>query len=309
MSASLVEVYRGSVNSWECDENKHLNVRFYGEKIFEGVTRFAALAGMPAAFAAGSASTLLPTDLHIRFLKEAHAGAALVIRAGVTEVEHRAARLYLEIAHRDGAVAAAFTVRVAHVIAADAAPLPWSVKTRAALEALTCTPPAYGLPRSVPMTRPDLDAVTLARADALGVPEVGRFAVGPRHCDVFGRMAPEMFIGRVSDAMAHIRSRHAPARNAPGDARAIGGAALEYRLNFRRWPRTGDLIDVRSSVVEANEKTRRLVHWMLDPLSGEAWAGAEAIAVAFDMATRKSIVMSDEERAAIMAEAIPAMRL
>ena len=30
-------VYKGSVNRWECDENDHMNVRFYSRKIAEAL--------------------------------------------------------------------------------------------------------------------------------------------------------------------------------------------------------------------------------------------------------------------------------
>jgi acyl-CoA thioester hydrolase len=302
------DVYRGSVNSWECDENRHLNVRYFMEKVWEGAAHFAGAIGMPGAFGPRAESTLQPIDMHIRFLKELHAGAGLSVRAGVSSVGERAAMLFFEMLHNDGAPAATFAILTAHVEPHSGAPLPWPKDTLAALEAAACAVPAHGAPRSIDMSlAPDRD-VSRARADDLGAPVTGRYAVGPQHCDAFGRMAPPWFIGRISDSMPNVRARRTanPARGAAGERR-IGGAALEYRLTFRAWPKAGDLIETRSSVVEAAGKTRRMVHWLLDPITGAPWASAEVVAILLDMQTRKAVEMSEAERAAIMEAAIPAM--
>ena len=301
------DVYRGSVNSWECDENHHLNVRYFMEKIWEEPPIFAAAIGMPGAFGAPAQSTLQPVEMHIRFLKELRAGAGLSVRAGVSSIGDRAAMVFFEMLHNDATPAATFAILTAHIDPQTGAALPWPKEALAALEAAACNVPPHGAPRSIDMGLPPNPNVSQIRADELGVPVTGRYAVGPHHCDVFGRMAPQHFIGRVSDSMPNVRARRLGATRGAANDRKIGGAALEYRLTFRAWPKAGDLIEVRSSVVEAAGKTRRMVHWMLDPATGNAWASAEVVAILLDMQTRKSIEMSDAEREAIMAVAIPAM--
>ena len=37
-----IEVWRGCVNTWECDEMGHLNVRFYVARAMEGLVGLAA---------------------------------------------------------------------------------------------------------------------------------------------------------------------------------------------------------------------------------------------------------------------------
>jgi acyl-CoA thioester hydrolase len=76
MTFDGAELWRGGVNTWECDEMGHMNVRFYVVKAVEGLATLAALIGMPDAFRSDATSTLLVREQHIRFLKEAHAGAA-----------------------------------------------------------------------------------------------------------------------------------------------------------------------------------------------------------------------------------------
>ena len=77
----MIELYRGSINTWECDEMGHMNVRFYVAKAMEGLAELAHIAGLGHAFRANVQSTLRPREQHIRFMKEAHAGAPFTIDA------------------------------------------------------------------------------------------------------------------------------------------------------------------------------------------------------------------------------------
>ncbi|MBL8558398.1 MAG: thioesterase family protein [Hyphomonadaceae bacterium] len=308
-----VETYRGSVNAWECDENQHMNVRFYGARAMEGLAFLAAAMEIPGAFKERASSTLIPTDMHMRFLREAHQGAPLSMRGGLLEIGDEEAVTYQELTHADGTPAAAFTIRVAHVNPVDGRRFAWSDRTRACAAKLMCKAPPHGQPRSVDFATPPSDP-TRTLAEDLGAMVVGRLAVTPDHCDPFGWMRAELFIGRVSDAVPNLLTkwREAAAKDAAardGVAKAAGGAVLEYRMAPRRWPRAGDLIEVRSGVVEVAEKTNRLVHWLHDPVTGHAWATAEAVAVTFDLITRKTIPIPPERRALLEAGMVKGMTI
>ena len=82
----MIELYRGSINTWECDEMGHMNVRFYVAKAMEGLAELAHSVGLGHAFRANAQSTLRPRDQHIRFMKEAHAGAPFTMTGCVLEV-------------------------------------------------------------------------------------------------------------------------------------------------------------------------------------------------------------------------------
>jgi acyl-CoA thioester hydrolase len=58
-----LDLYRGSVNAWECDENLHMNVRFFASRAMEGLAFLAAAIGMPRAFQEKASSTLLVRDM------------------------------------------------------------------------------------------------------------------------------------------------------------------------------------------------------------------------------------------------------
>lgn len=308
-----IELYRGSVNTWECDENFHMNVRFFASRAMEGLTHLAAAMGTPGAFKARAMSTLVPLDMHVRFLREARHGAPLSMRGGLVSISEDEAVIYQELVHGDGAPAATFTTRIAHMEPHDERRFAWSEKTLERAESLMCKPPAHGLPRSIDLTVAPSDP-TAAFADSIGAPIVGRLAVTSDQCDAFGRMRMEFFLGRVSDAVPNLlagwRLEMAKvAAESDGVAKVAGGAVLEYRIAPRRWPRAGDLLEVRSGVAEVGEKTNRIVHWLFDPVTGEAWCTAEAVAVTFDLATRKTIAIPEAQRKAMQARIVKGMTI
>lgn len=308
---SGVEIWRGGVNTWECDEMGHMNVRFYVVRATEGLAGLAAALGMPHAFAPFAGSTLMIREQHIRFLREAHAGAALHMTGGVIEIGEDSARLLQLLWHSEsGALAATFQTVVSHVAPRDGRPFPWTQRTRDLAASMMVQAPDQAAARSVSLA-PVTPTASLARADLLGLPRIALGAIGPADCDVFGRMRAEQFIGRVSDGIPRlVRSlRETVTDDAETRPARVGGAVLEYRLIHLDWPRAGDRIEIRSGLVGADARTKRLVHWLLDPQSGQAWGTAEAVAVTFDLDARKIVPISQAARERLMAQATPGLAL
>jgi len=300
-----VEVWRGGVAAWECDHMGHLNVGFYVAKAMEGLVGLAAEIGMPQAFAPDARATLIVRDQHIRFLKEARPGAPLAMTGGVVEIGEDDARLLLLLRHQDGTLAASFQTVVAHATAGDARPFPWPERIRALLEALRMAVPENAAPKSIAL-HPVESRASLARAEELGLKRTALGAVRSADCDAFGRMRTELMMARISDGIPHFFEGKRPGS---GDERRIGGAALEYRLLHLDWPRAGDRVELRSGSAGGDARFRRLVHWLVDPDTGRAWGSAEAIAVSFDLETRKIISLSDEELARVEAGAVSGLSL
>ena len=295
----MITLWQGSANTWDCDEMGHMNVRPYVEKAMEGIGRFAFEIAMPGPFQENSASTLVPQRQHIRYMREAMPGQPLSMVGCVIDWGDDWVDLYQEMRHGDGTPAAAMRTRLVHAEARSARPFNWNARSRERLKALKGKPPKKTAPRSL-----DPDADTLARhevtieaADAAGAPVIGAGMVLPSQVDVHGRMWAPWFIGRVSDSVPNLLFdwRQRVAASAGGER--MGGAVLEYRLVYRRWPRVGDLYEVRTGLNKVEEKFHSLVHWMLDPETGEAWMTSEAVAVTFDLDTRKIMPTSGEQMA------------
>ncbi len=293
------EVWRGGVNAWECDEMGHMNVRFHVARALEGLFGLARLLQLPDAAKPGAASTLIVREQHVRFLREAHAGAPLSMTGCVTAWREAEAEVALVLLHADGAPASAFRLRVAHATP-DGRAFPWPARAARAAEALTAEVPAAALPRSLGFGDAPAAQASLARADSLGLVCIGRGVIQPAGCDAHGAMRADEFMGRVSDGAATLMRpvRDAAQAAAPGAGR-VGGAMLEHRLLMLDRPRAGDHFELRSGLAALEGKVTRVVHWMLDPVSGRPWMSSEAVVVSFDLDTRKALPMGEDARLAL----------
>jgi acyl-CoA thioester hydrolase len=289
-------LYQGSVNTWECDDGGHLNVRFHLERAMIGLAHMANALDMPRASTAAAGATLVPMEAHVRFLKEARPGAPLAMHGGVVELGESEATLCLDMRHGDGAPSSCFTLRVAHAETRSFRPFPWSQRSRAAAQRFSCALPEHAKPRSIDLSQAPSNATRQGAIDA-GAARIGATCVFPDQCDAFGRLRAEHYVGRVSDSVPNLLAQWRQDAAAENAAAAPAGAVVEARLVFRRFPRAGELIEVHSGIAEVGEKTLRLVHWIVDPESGAAWASMEAVALTFDTATRKTIAPSAEARA------------
>ena len=135
-----------------------------------------------------------------------------------------------------------------------------------------------------------------------------RAPISSGDCDVFGRARIGFFIGRVSDGVPALATAFRGA-DAPPRAGNIGGAVLEYRIAYRAHPQAGDRFEIRSGLADVGARTQRIVHWMLDPATGEAWGSAEAVAVALDLDARKIVEIGDEDRVLLQQSVIAGLRL
>ncbi|MEM7004927.1 MAG: thioesterase family protein [Pseudomonadota bacterium] len=302
----MITVWQGSANTWDCDEMGHMNVRVYVEKAMEGIAVLCHHMEMPHAFGNNTPATLIPVDQHIRFMREVRPGRPLYMHACIVDVSDTGATVFEGLYHGDGTAAAAIRTRLVHAEAKSGRPFPWSARSRTALEALMHTPPVNMSPRSID---PDAeirpaDNTTIAAALTTKAPQIGLGSIPDKHCDVHGRMKAPWFMGRISDSVPNLLADwRKDVAAAAGDAR-MGAAVLEYRLVYRKWPCAGDRFVIHSSLSEAAEKTHTLVHWVMDPATGDAWLTSEALAVTFDLDTRK-IIPTPKEHIAKLEQIAP----
>jgi acyl-CoA thioester hydrolase len=259
----------------------------------QGLAGAACELGMPHAFAAHAPATLVVRDHHIRFLREARVAAALAMTATVVEMDEAEATIALVMAHASGETAVTFTTRVAHVSAREGRPFPWPARAREAGERMRGPLPPEAAPRS--LIAPIAERPTLAEADRLGLQVIGRSVVTPADLDVFGRLRTELFIGRISDGIEFaVSPLRKEAQAAAGPDVRVGGAALEYRLRYFEHPLAGEHVVVRSGLQSVEPKIAVLRHWLIDPLSGQAWGAAEHVSTSFDLDARRMIPLPDE---------------
>lgn len=306
-----VEIWRGGVNTWDCDEMGHMNVRHYVVRAMEGLAGLAAELGLPHAFSPYANATVVVREQHIRFLREAHAGVTLHMLGGVIEISDTEARVLQLLVHSaTGQLAATFQTTIAHVTPREGEAFPWPRIVHERAAALKVEVPAQAQARSLDLS-PFETTASLARAEELGLKRIGLGALSPTDCDVFGRMRAEQFIGRVSDGISAFITpfRDVVVAHAEPKPARMGGAVLEYRLIQLAWPRAGDRVELRSGLAGTEGQAMRVVHWMLDPTTGKAWGTSEAVAITFDLDARKVVPVRDTARAELAKWAVKGLAL
>lgn len=284
-----IEVWRGGVNAWQCDQMGHLNVRFYVAHAMEGLAGLAGALGMAKAYSPRGSASLAVLQHHIRFLKEARVGDPLNMSAGLLDLGDDDARALMLLAHSgDEAPSAIVQTRAAHVTAADGRRFPWSRSARERADSLRVRIPDGLGPRSLDPGA-EVRARTLAEADRAGLIRYGAGAFGPEDCDVHGGVAAHRMVARIIDGAGHgftlIRE---------GVGEKIGLAAVEYRIDYFEPPRAGDRYAVRAAMVQAEPRRIGWCYWMFDADTGAPMAGARSVLVPFDLEARKAMTLPDK---------------
>jgi acyl-CoA thioester hydrolase len=289
---SLFPSYRGSANAWECDENDHLNVRFYLAKANQGLAFVLDSIGLPLAALQKMGAQPRILAQHVRFLKEARPATPLTVHAGLVSSDVRELTLYGEVRHSLSGEVLATLLTELDFVGADgarrtASPSPGAPR---------CTVPEHGMPRGIDVRgevlRPDYASIA-----EMGFVEIGRGAVAPWECDPAGEMELYQYVGRISDSvvnlLAHVQTEEEMSRRSHG---IEGGALVELRIAWHAPLRAGSLFTIQSGIAGTGRKTQHFVHLFFDEVSRECVATADGIAVAMDLRTRKAIEIPEARR-------------
>ncbi len=306
MIETMREYWRGSAEAWECDEMGHMNVRYWVRHCLDGLLVLAQDIGCGGAFGKASTATLIPTRQHIKFMREARAGAPLFSRGGIVSVGETEITFYCELVHTfSGEIGATFITTLAHVDAKTGKPFPFPARVATLSQKFMIEIPTHGQPRSIPLET-QFVAANVDQVVAQGFKSIGLAGVRADEVDLFDRLNPEGMIGRVSNAMPNLLSQWredatAEMTEIDGIARTAGAAVLEYRLDYLAWPNTGDMTAVYSGLTVVADKTIILRHWLFDPVTGEPWCVCEALAVTLDLKARKIVANPPRAKAALEA--------
>lgn len=280
----MLSCYYGSVNRWECDENDHLNVRFYAEKVNQAVEVFlgevAGETGEPGRI----------SRQHVRYVRECRIAAPLRVDCGLLAARGEAWDV-LALMHQNltGDPIAGFVCRVA----------------RPDLGAVTAPPPAvlpeWAAPRGLDPMAPYAPPSTLAEARARGFETMGRGVIAPFECDADGKLLPHAYIGRISDGMPNVWGLEGADEQ---EATPLGGAVLEQTLDVLRPLGRGERYRHLSGIRAIGGKTLHFVHLLWNESRDQLAARSEAIGVLMDLGERKTVTISDARRARLGARVI-----
>lgn len=287
-SPALIPTFSTAVNTWQCDENDHLNVQYYTKFAHEASAHLLAQLGLgPRAQGAAGLHLRAESD-HIRYLREFRVVDPVAVVSAPVEVGERHLLAYHEIRNAsDGTVAA--TVR--RRIVSDR---PWPESLRAGAEAAKVTLPEQARPRSTgKLVLPD---ITLAEAANRGLIDVGRSVIAPGECDERGELLPHHQFGRYSDG-APLLWNHLGFDRAAMQVREEGSVVVEMLNHYRRPLRAGDLLVVMSGLAAFTDKVLTFTHFLFEAETGTLAACAEAIGMKFDQKIRKIMTFTKEDQA------------
>jgi acyl-CoA thioester hydrolase len=124
-----------------------------------------------------------------------------------------------------------------------------------------------------------------------------RGTVYPWHCDQMGHMNVMWYVGKFDEATWQLFSA---AGITPSYLRSQrrGMVAVDQRLSYRGELYAGDVISVRSAIIELGTSSVRFVHEMQRDETGEHVATSMLKGVHIDTVARRSCPLPEEQRVA-----------
>ena len=272
--------YRGSVNSWECDENNHLNVRFCEQKLWQ--TLSAGLVGS-GLLRADEVDSLVSRTIrqHSRFQNESRLAAPLSGYWGF--LQHDEFNVVAELRNdATGEVACSALYQIADFF----------------LDGSIALDPAHSLSHVLPRgIVEDLSFAQLPMSQALarGFRPIGQGIIQADECSGSGQLMLHNYMGRISDSMPHLWSGFEDkAEPDPNE----GGAVLEFRKRFYNPLTVSDRYVVISGMIDVAPKVQKFGHLMFNVATEQCCLSAHAVAVRMDLLARKakSLTLEDQSR-------------
>ncbi|MDG1203794.1 MAG: hypothetical protein P8N51_00335 [Pseudomonadales bacterium] len=275
-------VYLGSVNRWECDENDHLNVRFFGQKMQQtleaGLLEYNLVTPQQLPIVRRSISSQ-----HMRFIAEARIAVPISGYLKILSVDTDEFTVLVELRNTGtDTVMAAFVYVIEMSLAA----------TNQALEPM----PAYAGSRGIETKALTHSKLNLAQSHVAGFSQIGRGIIRTDECDEAGSLQPYHYIGKSSDSMPNLWARFTPGENERGKG-VVGGAVLEYRMDHHGILQPNDRFEMVSGILSLGEKTQHMLHLIYNVETGQCVVTCQAVAVTMDLVARKSMPIPDDRRA------------
>ena len=128
-----------------------------------------------------------------------------------------------------------------------------------------------------------------------------RGTIYPWQCDHMGHMNVMWYAGKFDEASWHLLATIG-LTSARFRSEGTGMAAVEQHINYKRELHPGDIVTIRSAVLEVKDKSIRFTHEMRNDETGDVAATTVLVGVHLDATARKarSLPSDVRERAALM---------
>lgn len=120
-----------------------------------------------------------------------------------------------------------------------------------------------------------------------------RGVVYPWHCDHMGHMNVMWYVGKFDEATWHVFGQLGLTRTFLHQHHR-GMAGLQQNIAYKRELYAGDIVTIRSGILEMKEKVVRFFHEMRNEATSEISAVTVLVAVHTDAQTRKSCPFPEE---------------
>jgi acyl-CoA thioester hydrolase len=114
-----------------------------------------------------------------------------------------------------------------------------------------------------------------------------RGTVYPWHCDHMGHMNVASYVSKFDEASWQLMASLG-LTNGRFRRDGIGMASVEQRVDYKRELHPGDVITIRSAVLEITNRSIRVTHQMTNDDTGDLVASTTIVAVHIDMVTRRA---------------------
>lgn len=293
--SGYVEIGRGHVWPWLCDQAGHMNVHHYLALVADGSFQMRRHLDIPTHpqgdlnFIAGA--------VQMRFLRELRSGV-YVVEGAITEITERRFELQAEVINAEtGGIAAHVSCDNVCFDTATRRSAAMPEDWRARLEAMLTAPRTELRPASTGI------AVADPPAEPIAPFETARLATHPWHCDQFGHVNVRFYL-EWARGTAGFMWREMGMPWPELYAQGYSTAALEQSVRFTRELRAGVPVVIESGVLETTEKTLRFGHRLIDEASGETAALFDVRACMIDRHARKATVLPPALREAAEAKRI-----
>jgi acyl-CoA thioester hydrolase len=122
-----------------------------------------------------------------------------------------------------------------------------------------------------------------------------RGTVYPWQCDHNGHMNIMWYVGKFDEANWNLFARIGLTPSYLRDS-GLGMAAVQQNIAYKRELLAGDIVEVRSALLEVRDRSIRFKHEMCNAETGEIAAVCEITGVHMDRQARKSTAFSDSIR-------------
>lgn len=299
---NFVLTWAGECSAWECDDLGHLNMRHYVKKFGQARSGLMIRLGLTHAYRPGGTSSVRVRDFLIKYQGEARPGDPLKVHSAVITLDEDTAQLCHVMYHADGRIAATALETVEHIYLMTQKTFAWPKRVRLSSDPFIAELPDAGKPRNIDPSQSHLGR-SLSELRSGGACELGAGVFEASEVDITERVTTGSIFGRTTSSIAWFRGGWPELFDEDYREANLSAALLEARLVFHRYPAQGQAYSYVPVMIGADNYTRRFVHNLLDPVTGESWVTMEACGCKFDLSKRRLIKMSDDEVTALLKSA------